>query len=81
MKIDYLGYGTREYSVTVESDKNTQQNIVCKKKTTIEEVIVAGTTLKNQARALNKQKAMPISPMSFLLIRSGVFLMPISVMP
>lgn len=57
MKIDYLGYGTREYSVTVESDKNTQQNIVfARKETTIEEVVVAGTTLKNQARALNKQK-------------------------
>lgn len=57
MKIDYLGYGIHEYTVFVESDKNTQQNIVfARKETTIEEVVVAGATLKNQARALNKQK-------------------------
>lgn len=57
MKIDYLGYGIHEYSVLVESDKNTKQNIVfAKRETAIEEVVVSGATLKNQARALNKQK-------------------------
>ncbi len=57
MKVDYLGYGAHEYNVTVESDKNTKQNIVfAKKETTIQEVVVSGGTLKNQARALNKQK-------------------------
>lgn len=58
MKIDYIGYGTNEYEVSVESDKNTKQNIVfARKETTIQEVVVAGSTLKNQARALNKQKS------------------------
>lgn len=58
MKVDYLGYGISEYNVLVESDKNTRQNIVfSRKETRIEEVIVAGAALKNQARALNKQKS------------------------
>jgi hypothetical protein len=82
MKVDYLGYGTHQYNVTVESEKNTKQNIIFdKKETSIGEIVVSGATLKNQARALNKQKITPILPMLFLLIRSGVFLMPISEMP
>jgi len=57
MKIDYIGYGSNEYQVAVESDKNTKQNILfARKETTIQEVVVAGSALKNQARALNKQK-------------------------
>ncbi len=58
MKIDYIGYGSNEYQVAVESDKNTRQNILfARKETTIQEVVVAGSALKNQARALNKQKS------------------------
>ncbi|UZT97915.1 TonB-dependent receptor [Chryseobacterium fluminis] len=58
MKIDYIGYGSNEYQVAVESDKNTRQNILfARKETTIQEVVVAGPALKNQARALNKQKS------------------------
>ena len=57
MKVDYLGYGTSEYNVTVEAERNTRQNIIfTKKETEIAEVVVSGATLKNQARALNKQK-------------------------
>lgn len=57
MKVDYMGYGTREYNVTVEAEKNTKQNILfTRKETTIAEVVVRGSALKNQARALNKQK-------------------------
>ncbi|WP_343687520.1 TonB-dependent receptor [Chryseobacterium gleum] len=57
MKIDYLGYGTHEYNVTVEPEKNTRQNIIFdKKETSIAAIVVSGATLKNQARALNKQK-------------------------
>ncbi|MEJ5105937.1 TonB-dependent receptor [Chryseobacterium sp. MYb328] len=57
MKVDYLGYGIHQYNVTVESEKNTKQNIVFdKKETSIAEIVVSGATLKNQARALNKQK-------------------------
>ncbi|KFF15717.1 TonB-dependent receptor [Chryseobacterium sp. JM1] len=57
MKVDYLGYGTSEYNVSVEAEKNTKQNIIfTRKETTIAEVVVTGATLKNQARALNKQK-------------------------
>jgi TonB-dependent receptor len=57
MKVDYLGYGTSEYGVTVEAERNTRQNIIfTKKETAIAEVVVSGATLKNQARALNKQK-------------------------
>ncbi|MCT2409291.1 TonB-dependent receptor [Chryseobacterium antibioticum] len=58
MKVDYLGYGTSEYNVTVEAEKNTRQNILfTRKETAIAEVVVSGSTLKNQARALNKQKS------------------------
>ncbi|MDH6252959.1 TonB-dependent receptor [Chryseobacterium sp. H1D6B] len=57
MKVDYLGYGTTEYSVLVESEKNTKQNIVFnRKETAIQAVVVSGASLKNQARALNRQK-------------------------
>lgn len=57
MKVDYLGYGIHQYNVIVESEKNTKQNIIFdKKETSIGEIVVSGATLKNQARALNKQK-------------------------
>ncbi|ASK28921.1 TonB-dependent receptor [Chryseobacterium sp. T16E-39] len=57
MKVDYLGYGSAEYNILVEAEKNTKQNIVfTRKETNIQEVVVTGATLKNQARALNKQK-------------------------
>lgn len=57
MKVDYIGYGSNEYNVLVEADKNTKQNIVfTRKETSIQEVVVTGATLRNQARALNKQK-------------------------
>lgn len=57
MKVDYIGYGSNEYNVLVEADKNTKQNIVfTRKETEIQEVVVTGATLRNQARALNKQK-------------------------
>jgi hypothetical protein len=82
MKIDYLGYGTHEYNVTVESEKNTRQNIVFdKKETSIAEVIVSGSTLKNQARALNKQKNNANITNVISSDQIGVFRMPISEMP
>ncbi len=57
MKVDYLGYGTHQYNVNVEPEKNTKQNIIFNKnETSIGEIVVSGATLKNQARALNKQK-------------------------
>lgn len=58
MTVNYLGYGISEYQVTVEAEKNTKQNIIFnRKETVIAEVVVSGSTLKNQARALNKQKS------------------------
>ncbi|WBV57151.1 TonB-dependent receptor [Chryseobacterium daecheongense] len=57
MKVDYMGYGSNEYNIVVEADKNTRQNIIfARKETQIKEVVVTGATLRNQARALNKQK-------------------------
>lgn len=58
MKVDYLGYGTRTYPVSVGSDRNTKQNIIFdRKETSIQEVKITGFNLQNQARALSKQKS------------------------
>lgn len=60
MKVDYLGYGTASYPVTVRQSENTQQNIVLDPKTThIEAVNVMGFSRQSQARALNTQKTNP----------------------
>ncbi|WP_187477960.1 TonB-dependent receptor [Amniculibacterium sp. G2-70] len=60
MKVDYLGYGTKEYNLKVESNQNTSQNIVFDpKEKEIQEVKLFGFNLQNQARALNKQKSNP----------------------
>ena len=60
LKVDYLGYGTKEYPVEVTADKNTQQNIVfTRKETQIQEVKITGFSLQNQARALSQQKSNP----------------------
>jgi hypothetical protein len=32
MKVDYIGYGSREYELVVDARKNTKQNIVFDKK-------------------------------------------------
>ncbi len=58
LKVDYLGYGEKEYPIVVDQEKNTRQNIVfTRKETQIQEVKITGFTLQNQARALNKQKS------------------------
>jgi uncharacterized ubiquitin-like protein YukD len=58
MKVDYIGYGSREYELVVDAEKNTKQNIVFdKKEVSIKEVKLTGFNLQNQARALNKQKS------------------------
>lgn len=58
MKVDYIGYGTKEYELVVDAEKNTRQNIVFdRKEIAIQEIKITGFNLQNQARALNKQKS------------------------
>lgn len=58
LNVDYIGYGKKEISILVDSDKNTKQNIVFgRKEQLISEVKIKGIALQNQARALNKQKS------------------------
>lgn len=57
LKVNYIGYGVREYPITVVTDKNTTQNIIFNKgEKTIKEVVITGGGLKSQARALNSQR-------------------------
>ncbi len=58
IRVDYLGYGVKEYDLAVDPEKNTLHNIVFdKNEVAIKEVKLTGFSLQNQARALNKQKS------------------------
>lgn len=57
MKVDYIGYGIKEYPITVANEVNTKQNIIYNRRiSNIKEVIITGFSLQSQARALNTQK-------------------------
>lgn len=57
MRVDYIGYGVREYPVTVSEKANTRQDIVYDRRVVdIQEVKVYGYNVQSQARALNAQK-------------------------
>lgn len=57
LKVNYIGYGVREYPITIAADKNTNQNIIFnKREKKIKEVVIMGTGLRSQARALNAQR-------------------------
>ncbi len=57
LKVDYLGYGAKEYPVQVFADKNTSQNVIySRKETQIQEVRITGLSIQNQARALSQQR-------------------------
>lgn len=60
LQVDYIGYGTKEYQVTVNSDSNTKQNIIYDRKVRdIQGVTIIGFGRQSQARALNTQKNNP----------------------
>lgn len=55
--VEYLGFGERDYSITINASKNTTQNIIFnKKEKIIDEVVIVGDGLRGQAKALNTQK-------------------------
>lgn len=60
LSVDYLGYGVKQYPVSVSSETNTSQNIVySRSEQLIEGVTVLGFGRQSQARALNTQKSNP----------------------
>ena len=60
MSVDYLGYGTSTYDVSISDSGSLTQNIVLDPKTkNIETVTVLGFNRQSQARALNTQKNNP----------------------
>lgn len=59
MTVDYLGYGTASYPVTVNESGIVQNIVLDPKATTIEAVNVVGFGRQSQARALNTQKNNP----------------------
>lgn len=59
MEVDYLGYGYKEYKISITQGKDTKQNIIFDNKDrvkNIKEVVLTGVNLQSQARALNAQK-------------------------
>lgn len=59
MTVDYLGYGTASYPITVNESGIVQNILLDQKATTIEAVNVVGFGRQSQARALNTQKNNP----------------------
>lgn len=60
VSVNYLGYGTKTATVTVESGKNTELSFSLEAGgTELGEVVVLGDRLRGQAAALNQQKNNP----------------------
>ncbi|MEC5395394.1 TonB-dependent receptor [Bergeyella sp. RCAD1439] len=60
LTVDYIGYGRRQYPVTIVENRSTSQSVVFDTKVkTIETVAVVGFGRQSQARALNQQKNNP----------------------
>lgn len=56
MKVSYVGYSPIEVNVEVSEGKTTQLDIVLEEGIELDEVVVKGSALRGQRRALNAQK-------------------------